>query len=67
MKAGLNRGDVIVRIGDMSVKTVDEYMAALHSCDPGEIITVEYARTNGTQYVQMSVEVEPDVFDDTVG
>ena len=67
MKAGLNRGDVIVRIGDMSVKTVDEYMAALHSCDPGENITVEYARTNGTQYVQMSVEVEPDVFDDTAG
>lgn len=67
MKAGLNRGDVIVRIGDMSVKTVDEYMAALHNCDPGENITVEYARTNGTQYVHMSVEVEPDVFNDTVG
>ncbi len=67
MKAGLNRGDVIVKIGDMPVNTVDEYMSALHNCDPGENIKVEYARTNGTQYVQMSVEVEPDVFDDTVG
>ena len=65
MKAGLNRGDVIVKIGDMSVKTVDEYMAALHSCDSGENVTVEYARTNGVQYVNMSVEVEPAVFDDT--
>jgi serine protease Do len=67
MKAGLNRGDVIIKIGDMSVRTVDEYMSALHSCDPGENIVVEYARTNGTQYVRMTVEVEPDVFDDTAG
>ncbi len=67
MKAGLNRGDIIVKIGDMSVKTVDEYMAALHSCEHDENITVEYARNNGVQYVNMSVEVEPDVFDDTAG
>ena len=67
MKAGLNRGDVIVKIGDMSVRTVDEYMAALHNCEHGENITVEYARNNGVQYVYMSVEVEPDVFDDTEG
>ena len=43
-KAGIRVGDVVVRIGDKSVRNIEEYMAALADRKPGEKVEVTVRR-----------------------
>jgi len=41
--AGLNRGDIIFRLGDQAVTTAEELFAALRQLHPGDIVTMFFA------------------------
>ena len=43
-RAGLRSGDVILRFGALSVRSVRDYMVGLEQAKPGEEIEVEYVR-----------------------
>ncbi len=47
-KAGLQRGDRIIALGDMEVHTVREYMQALSKFQKGDTTTVKFVRGNET-------------------
>ncbi len=51
--AGLQRGDIITKIGDVSLDENHSYINTLFSFSPGEKITVEYLR--GSQKLQTEV------------
>lgn len=46
-KAGIQPADVIMRIGDKSIKGVNDIFAALDEYQPGDTVTVEVARNEG--------------------
>ncbi len=47
-RAGLQRGDRIIALGDMEVHTVREYMQALSKFQKGDTTTVKFVRGNET-------------------
>jgi aminopeptidase YwaD len=53
-KAGLKSGDVIVKLGDYSVISLQSYMEALSKFNRGDQTTVEYLR--GTDQMKTSVQ-----------
>ena len=58
MAAGLAKGDLIQKIGDISVKSVSEYMNALLAQEAGTEVKITYARLSGVEYRTMQVTVE---------
>ena len=58
MAGGLAKGDLIQKVGDTSVKTVSDYMTALHLQEAGAEAEITYARLSGTEYRTMTVHVE---------
>jgi S1-C subfamily serine protease len=52
-KAGLQRGDVILKLGKVEVKDVMGYMGALAQFKPGDTTTVEYKRGDAVQTVDI--------------
>lgn len=52
-KAGLKQGDIITRIGDVTLDSDHSYINALFSYSPGETITIEFIR--GTKTMQTEV------------
>ncbi len=58
MAGGLAKGDLIQKVGDTSVKTVSDYMTALHLQEAGTEAEITYARLSGTEYRTMTVHVE---------
>jgi hypothetical protein len=53
-KAGLKAGDIIVKLGDYSISSLDSYMQALSKFKKGDRTTVDYKR--GTDLGQAQVE-----------
>jgi hypothetical protein len=53
-KAGLKAGDIIVKLGDYSISSLDSYMQALSKFKKGDRTTVDYKR--GTDSAQAQVE-----------
>jgi hypothetical protein len=52
-KAGLQRGDIILKLGTVEVKDVMGYMGALAQFKPGDTTTVEYQRGAETQKAEI--------------
>ena len=60
MKAGLQNGDVIVKVNDTGVETMSQLRKALDRCKPEQKVTVAAMRKGAEGYVEI-------VFDVTVG
>lgn len=45
-KAGLQKGDVITKVGTFSINSIEDYMNALGKLEPGTAINVEIQRNN---------------------
>ncbi|MBP3297116.1 MAG: PDZ domain-containing protein, partial [Lachnospiraceae bacterium] len=58
MAGGLAKGDLIQKVGDITVKTVSEYMAALAVQEADTEVEITYARLSGQEYRTMSVSVQ---------
>jgi hypothetical protein len=52
-KAGLKTGDVIVKLGEFSISSLDNYMQALSKFKKGDKTTVDYRRGNETAQAQV--------------
>ncbi|MCR4739451.1 MAG: PDZ domain-containing protein [Lachnospiraceae bacterium] len=60
MKAGIQNGDVIVKIGTSEIKSFDNFKSSILKFRPGEIITVTVKRLGREAYVDISYEIELD-------
>jgi len=52
-KAGLKAGDIIVKLGDYSISSLDTYMQALSKFKKGDKTTVDYKRGNDAAQAQV--------------
>jgi len=48
MKAGLQRGDIVTKVGDISIGSVSDYMSALSKFEKGQKAEVTYLRDGKT-------------------
>ena len=55
-RAGLQAGDVIVRFGGVSVRTLDDLVFALRSRRAGEAIEVTYVRDGAERTARATLE-----------
>lgn len=58
MNYGLAKGDVITMIGDKQITSVNLYMQAVSELNPGDSITITYARLSNGIYKSMEVDIE---------
>ena len=58
-KAGIRPGDVLVAIGDRKVTSVEELFATLRQHEPGETVTMSYARGADQRMAQVQVAERP--------
>ncbi len=56
-KAGIKQGDVIIKIGDRSVKTINEVQEIVNNTKVGTQITVLLKRSNDGEYKEKEVKV----------
>jgi len=54
-RANLQRGDIITRIGDVSLDETHSYINTLFSYKPGDQVTVAYVRNGKTQQAQVTL------------
>ncbi|HWC14450.1 MAG TPA: trypsin-like peptidase domain-containing protein [Actinomycetota bacterium] len=57
--AGLQEGDVIVRVGDFDVRSAEDLTEALARLDPGERVEVVVVNQEGTRTVQLTLAQRP--------
>ena len=57
MKAGLQKGDVITRMGDEKVRYSTVLSRILLESDPGTELSVSLMRPNGEGYTEMEITV----------
>lgn len=55
-KAGLKRGDLIVKINDKSIKNANELKNIIGSMSPGETIEVQYERAKDTKTAKIKLD-----------
>ena len=60
MKAGIQNGDVIVKIGTSDIASFDNFKSAILRFQPGETITVTVKRLGREAYVDISYEITLD-------
>ncbi|GAB4491229.1 MAG: trypsin-like peptidase domain-containing protein [Anaerolineales bacterium] len=54
-QAGLQQGDIIVRLGDVEIDETHSYLNTLFTFAPGQQITVEFIRNGQTQQTQVTL------------
>ena len=54
-QAGLQQGDIITKIGDMSLDATHSYLNTLYAHKAGEQVTVEFVRNGKTMQVQVTL------------
>lgn len=54
-RAGIRPGDVITKIGDSPVNSVDQMLVAIRRHHPGDAIDVAYTRNGSTQTAKVTV------------
>lgn len=57
LKAGIQRGDVIVAIGDTPIETYSDYTVALLELEPDSTVEVKVMRKGQGEYKEMTFEV----------
>ncbi|HEX6883162.1 MAG TPA: M28 family peptidase, partial [Planctomycetota bacterium] len=55
-KAGLLRGDVILAVGDTKIDALGDFMHALNSHKPGDVVTVRFLRDGTEETCQVTLE-----------
>ena len=60
MNYGIMKGDVITMIGSRQITSVNEYMQAIAEWNPGDTVTIVYARSGNGEYKSMEVEIRLD-------
>ena len=58
--AGLETGDVIVRLGDQPVRTVEEFLVELRDYEPGDELAVEAVRDGDRRSFDVRLSERPD-------
>jgi S1-C subfamily serine protease len=46
VKAGIRKGDIVVKVGGVPTATLKEYSEALKAYKPGDVVILEYLRDN---------------------
>ena len=65
-KAGLQAGDIITKIGDQTISSLDDITALKKSYTAGDTVTVEYYRNNEKQTTELTFDKAPEsTVDDT--
>jgi serine protease Do len=54
-QAGIQEGDIIVRIGNQTIGENTQFINALFACQPGDRVEVELVRSNQKQVVQVTL------------
>jgi S1-C subfamily serine protease len=57
--AGLEEGDVIVRVGDEPVRSAEDLTGALAGFDPGDVVDVVVVNQEGTRTVEVTLSQRP--------
>lgn len=57
MKAGIQNGDVIVKIGTTDVSSFKDYKDAMLKCQPGDLMMVTVNRLGKDEYLELSYEI----------
>ncbi len=57
MRAGLQSGDIIVRINDYAVNSYEQFVTRLAQSSPDDIITVTVMRQSPNDYIEVQMEV----------
>ncbi|RKM54727.1 serine protease [Butyrivibrio sp. X503] len=57
MRAGLQSGDIIVRINDYAVNSYEQFVSRLAQCSSDDIITVTVMRQAPNNYIEIEMEV----------
>jgi len=55
-KAGLLRGDVIVGVGDQKIDGLGDFMYALNTHKPGDVVRVRFVRDGVEETCQVTLE-----------
>ena len=55
-KAGLKQGDIIIKFGDRSIRSVQDYSIALSERKPGDVVAIVVKR--GSQQITLSATLE---------
>lgn len=58
MNCGLAKGDVITMVGDTRITSVNLYMQSISELNPGDTVTITYARLSNGIYKSMEVSIE---------
>lgn len=59
-KAGLKAGDIIVKFGDLTVKSVQDYTVALSGHKPGDVVKIVVLRGNETVTLTATLAARPE-------
>ncbi|MCR5421165.1 MAG: S1C family serine protease [Lachnospiraceae bacterium] len=57
MEAGIQNGDVIVKLGTTDIKSFADYKAAMMKCQPEDLMMVTVKRMGRDEYVELSYEI----------
>lgn len=57
MKAGIQNGDVIVKVGTTDIRSFDDYEDSIYRSQPGDIAVVTVKRLSKDGYVEFSYEI----------
>ncbi|MCR5249081.1 MAG: PDZ domain-containing protein [Lachnospiraceae bacterium] len=57
MSAGLARGDIIQKIGDINTNNITEYMSVIQNTEPESEVELVYARFDGEEYRSMKLTI----------
>ena len=59
MLKGIQKGDILVQLGDKEIRNASDYMNALRSCNVGQDVKIVVRRTSQKEYEQMTFTVQP--------
>ncbi len=57
MRAGIQNGDVIVKIGTTEIKSFEAFKDAMLKCQPGDLMMITVLRQGRFEYTEMSYEI----------
>lgn len=58
MKKGIQKGDIIIRVGDKEINSAADYMNAIRGCSSNREITITVLRSAQEEYEEMEFAVE---------
>lgn len=56
-QAGIQSGDIVTGINGETVASIQDYTAALNSCEVGDMLTVRILRQSGSEYKEMEFQM----------